>query len=177
MNLFLFLKSLEDLELGVSKLYQRFSGDCASDGEASSLFYRLCIEERGHASLLRYQRRLIKRNPQLFESVSLEEGPIEEMTRRVGGLLRDPRRMALGEVVRAAVKIESSAAEHHHQTALLQSNPEMAKLLGALGAGDNQHLSSLLDFGLKRGFLSGADAAPFPHQAVETPSPRTMARG
>ena len=153
------LNALERFEGGVAKLYARLSEAHAQDPEAASLFYKLSLDEKNHASLIQYQRRLIKQNPDLFEALEFDVAAIEMATVYVEGILARRELPGLRDAVALAAGIEGGAAETHFRAALLQAAPEMSRLMRGLGDSDRLHADTLQAFGIRRGFLPPATAA------------------
>ena len=73
-------------ELAVGRLYRHYSETLQGDPAASAFFFRLSMEERSHASIIRFKRKLAWQNPDQFMAASLDIHQIEEATRRADAL-------------------------------------------------------------------------------------------
>jgi rubrerythrin len=146
----LFERSISELYLGLSERYR-------GDEEAASVFFRLALEEQTHVSLIEYQRRLARWNPDLFGEVEVDLSEILETTSRVQQLRDASTAPTLAEAVKIALELESGAAEYHARNAVAQANPTIAQLLGSLSSGDRLHISSLRSFAERRALLAAGD--------------------
>ena len=144
---------LERLEGKMAELYRMYSDLFATDAEASSLFFRLSMEEKSHVNIVKYERRLTKQNPRFFEKAVLDEEALSAECDRVEKLCNSRMTPSLEDALWVALEIESGAAERHYRMSLLQSSPEAAKLLKGMAKEDNQHNEALRAFAVKRGFL------------------------
>jgi hypothetical protein len=153
------LNALERFEGSVAKLYARLSEAHAQDQDAASLFYRMSLDEKNHASLIQYQRRVIKQNPDLFDALDFDVAAVEMATAYVEGLLDRRELPGLRDAVALAAGIESGAAEAHFRAALLQAAPDLSKLMRGLGDSDRLHADTLHAFGVRRGFIQPQAAA------------------
>jgi rubrerythrin len=144
---------LERLEAKMAELYRIYSELFATDAEASSLFFRLSMEEKCHVNIVMYERRLTKQNPRFFQKAVLDEEALSAECDRVEKLCNSKMTPALEDALWVALELESGAAEHHYRLSLLQSSPEAAKLLKGMAREDGQHLEALKTFAVERGFL------------------------
>lgn len=151
-------RPLSDLEKSLADLYAQFAAAFDDDNEAAFTFVKMANEEKGHASLVDYQRRVVQKNPKLTGDVSVELGVIEEAIAEVRALREAPAPPSLADAVRTAYRLETSAAESHYRNSLKQSNPELERLLSCLGGEDRQHLERLVTFARNRGIDLGSGA-------------------
>ena len=149
------LKPLEEFEGEMGKLYRWLHEKFRDDEEAAFVFYRLNLDEKAHASIIQYQRRLVRQNPKMFKKIGFD---IEDLNRTRDGLARfmDRKRLTLEEAIRFSVELEGSAAELHLRSALQQSVEGLSRLLGSLGSADRLHLELLKSLAAKKGFLKEA---------------------
>lgn len=145
------LTSLEGLEGGLARLYQRMGDSFALDQEAQRVFHVLAREEKGHVALVAYLQKVVRRSPDQFAAVEADLTEIQRLSAEAARLLNSGTRFSVPEAVALALRFERSAAETHLRSTVSQSNPEIAKLLTALGAGDKSHLTALVAFAKKRG--------------------------
>lgn len=145
------LKPLEDLEATLFRLYQYLGELFPLDEEAKALFYRMSIEEKSHVVQVRYQKKLVLQNPGIFSQVQIDTTEIRALTDEANAIMTARRRLTVGEAALIALRFETTAAESHLRSAIRQANPDLVRLLTALGAGDKQHLENLIEFMEKRG--------------------------
>jgi rubrerythrin len=144
---------LERLEGKMAELYRLYSELFATDAEASSLFFRLSMEEKSHVNIVKYERRLTKQNPRYFEKTHMDEEALSAEGDRVERLCNSRTNPSLEDAVWIALELESGAAERHYRLSILQSRPEAAKLLKGMAKEDDQHNEALRAFAAERGFL------------------------
>ena len=145
-------RPLSDLEKSIGDLYAQWASVFDDDREAAFLFVKMANEEKGHASLVDYQRRVIQRNPALSGDVDVDLSVIEAAIRETRTLRESPVPPTLAEAVRTALWLETSAAESHYRNSLRNANPELERLLSCLGSEDRGHLGRLEAFAKSRGF-------------------------
>lgn len=150
MNIITALNKLGDLETSVAELYEWYADVFAADREASQAFARMGTEERGHARLVEYQRRVAQRSPARTVEVSVDLAEIESTTGKAKSLRASPRAPQVEEAIRDALEIELSAAEAYYREALKQADPQMAKVLEALAGKDQAHTKRILELAVRR---------------------------
>jgi rubrerythrin len=150
------LRPLSLFERSISELYLGLSEHFKGDPEAASVFFRLALEEQAHVSLIEYQRRMARWNPDLFGDIDADLTEIEESTSRVQRLRDSERPPSLAEAVAIALAFEEGAAEYHARGAVVQANPDISRLLGSLSSADRHHVANLREFAAKRALLPGA---------------------
>ncbi len=79
-------RPLAELERALSELYGMFSESFASDPELAFVFFKMSAEEKGHASLVEYQRRMVQKNQGLSTDVECDLAVVHEMIERVRAL-------------------------------------------------------------------------------------------
>ena len=155
MNVEAVFRPLSDLEKSLADLYAQWAAVFDSDREAAFLFVKMANEEKGHASLVDYQRRVIQKSPKLSGEVDADLRLIESALQEVRALRESPTPPTLTEAVALALHLETSAAESHYRNALRSANPELERLLNCLGGEDRTHLDRLKAFAKARGILPG----------------------
>ncbi len=152
------LRKLGDLERSLAELYARYAEVLADDPEIATAFFRMAAEEKRHAGLVEYQKRMVQQDPKLSVEVSIDVVQIEEALARVRALRAATGRPTVEEALREALLLESGAAESHYRNALTQANPGIARLLSALGGEDRAHVARLVELARRR----GVEVAPPP---------------
>ncbi|MEW6364325.1 MAG: ferritin family protein [Acidobacteriota bacterium] len=151
MDIQLVFTPLARFEEELSCLYEGLAEQFADDPGARFLFYRLATEEKAHAALIEYQRRVVSQDPGLFGEVSVDLEVIRRAAEKVEEARSCSSRPSLQEAVAMAFDFEHSAAEFHYRTAMKEANEEFARLLDSLGVSDRQHYTALSEFAEKRG--------------------------
>lgn len=152
MHILKLLNRLETLETQLSELYKRFSDIFQNDAEASILLSQMSVDETAHADLVRYARRLFRADPTHFKEVDADSGTMEEISSRVGLLLKSAASLTVAKAIETTIDLENNVAEQHYITAITLSNSEVARLLNSLTSFDCRHFLAVEDFAKKRGF-------------------------
>lgn len=145
------LRKLGDLERSLAELYGWYAEAFVSDPEIAFVFFKMASEEKGHASLVEYQKRIVRGNAALSVDVEIDDAGIEAALSRVRELRAAATRPTVEEAVRETLLLERTAAESHCRNALRQANPEIARLLDALGGEDKLHVERVEALARKRG--------------------------
>ena len=157
MDLQSLLKPLEELEESLGGLYEWFGRLFAEDEEAASLFRRMARDERSHATLIRYERRLLRQN-KIEVPTPLERSQIGEALERIRAFSQEVP-PTLDQAIRFALEIENHDAENHYRFTKGLLPPSLTQLLGRLGREDERHYKGLLAFAGRRGkpFAAGEE--------------------
>lgn len=147
------LSRLEAVESKMAEFYEWLSEVFESDTEASGLFFRMSLQERSHASLLRYGRKLANRNPLDFEDVDFDAASVEALLASVDGFRRDSPQPSLVDALFFAMKTECHPAENAHREVLAVSNPEIDGIIRSLAIADDEHHRTLQAFAQGRAAL------------------------
>ena len=139
----------------MGELYSHWSDHFEGDREAAFLWAKMAGEERGHATLVDYQRRVVQKNPLLSGNVDVDLELMVRVQAEVTALRGSSPQPTLAEAVAFAVRLETSAAESHYRNATKSLNPELQRLLSNLGSEDRGHLDRLKSFAASRGFDLG----------------------
>lgn len=151
MNLASVFRPLIELEKSLNSLYSSWAEVFASDAEAAFVFFKMSREESGHASLIEYQRRVVQQNQTLSTEVDLDLTLLNTTIEGIRQLRNQATPPTLNEAIDIALKLEHSAAETHYKNAIKQANPDLGRLLNALGGDDTAHVKRLTEFAKKRG--------------------------
>ncbi len=159
MQLLQILAWLEKVELEMASFYQWLSERFADDTEASGFFFRMCIQERSHANLLQYGRKIAVRHPRAFEPQAFEPTQVDELITLIGAFRREHPEPDLADAVRFAVRLEGHPVENLHREMLVRSNPDVAGMINSLANADREHQRVLEAFARSRGVQAGEDEA------------------
>lgn len=154
MDLLTVLRYLETLESKMADLYAGFSKTFGQDGEAAAFFSGMSMEEIAHRDLVRYQHKLVRKNPDEFKGVDVDIGSLKKVIEEVEEVMYFPGDRSLKDAAIAAIGFENDAAEGHYRSAMEQSNPDVSRLLDSLSSSDRNHAARLSGFARSRGFLS-----------------------
>jgi len=140
------LNLLEDLETSMRDIYHWLSTELAHEPEVSRLFRRLSSEEEAHAELVRYQKRLVRQNPDKFATVSTELDELDEVLAFVRGILDTKPEMDVDRALKLAMDLESLDEERLYRRVVGESCPELLTLVENLSHNDEQHVQLLTSF-------------------------------
>jgi rubrerythrin len=142
----------EEFEHQVSLLYAKFSDLFIDDAEASDLFSKMSGEELMHQDIVRYERRVVSESNLEFGDVKLDLTKRREALLKIEQLINSEIKPSLEEAVKWSLKMERNLAEHSNKAVMKQANPDFAKLIIRLEAGDIEHVKRLREFAERRGF-------------------------
>jgi len=150
------LRLLEEFENQMGRLYRGFNERFLEDEEAAFIFYRLSLDEKAHAALIQYQRRIVQQNPELFRRIDFD---VEDLKRTADEVERfmEKKRLPLEEAIAFGLKLEQTAAELHLRKVVQQSSKSALRLLSALGSADNAHVEFLKGLAVRKGYLKGSE--------------------
>jgi rubrerythrin len=144
------LVQLERVESEMASFYEWLSEVFESDGEASGLFFRMSLQEKSHASLLKYGRKLVYRSPSEFDDVDFDETAIASLSALLAEFRTGHPKPSLAEALFFAMKIEGHPAENGHRDVLTISNPEISQMIKSLAVADEEHHQTLRAFAHQR---------------------------
>lgn len=139
------LRRLDGLERALAELYEWYSEVLWADAEAVYVFLRMSREEKGHARLVDYQRRILQKDASLSIDVEVDLAGLEALVEKTKALRAGPVLPTVEEALRETIGLELTAAEVHYRHALGRVRPEVARLLSALGEEDRLHLERIQD--------------------------------
>lgn len=151
MSLNRLLQTLIEVENRLSSLYGWFAETYGEDAEASALFYRMSKDEKAHAALIEYERRLIAKEKGAALAIPLSQGEAEALLDRIEKALACRQAPPLKEALSLALELEESDAENHLTGISSQTAPGLLKLLKNLGREDRRHFLNLQDLARRRG--------------------------
>ena len=146
------LRTLEKTELAAASLYNWFHELFAGDDEASFLFYRLSVEEKGHAHLIRFIIRLAGKSG--IDSFDLDLDTVA-MSKAIEEIrhIQTLSKISLRQAIQHALDLENQIFEYHSRKAVIAALPGIGGLVQTLGRLDQTHVLQLTDFARERGFL------------------------
>jgi rubrerythrin len=159
MHILTVLTLLEQMELSVGKLYKHYAQSLAHDREASAFFFRLYLDERQHASIVRYQRKVAWQNPQLFSAAPVDIQGVQSVIERTEELAQSEGSPILEEALSVASELESGAAELHYRMAVRTTEATFNATVSSLGIADKGHAERVAEFSYQRGlclYMKGA---------------------
>lgn len=151
MSLQRLLSDLIEVENRLSRLYAWFAEAYADDAEASALFYRMSRDEKAHAALIEYEKRLVNKERDAVLNIPLTTSQTQEALRRIEEVLSARQAPPLGEALSLALELEESDVENHLAGVFSQTAPGLLKLLKNLGKEDRRHFQDLEALAKRRG--------------------------
>ncbi len=151
MNLLPMLKLMEKVETSAAALYRWFSELYANDQQAAFLFYRLSVEEEGHASLVRFIMRLATKSQMDGTDIELDLAEMEKAVEEMNHL-QTLTKLSLRQAVELSMELENQIFEYHGRQAVIQALPSIGPLVFSLGRLDEAHMRLLAEFARERGF-------------------------
>ena len=141
MRLLTALDELLRLEIALGELYRWLSevfGD--SDPDAAAVFFRLSVQEEGHANLIRYHRRLVRRSAEVPAEVEAFDAVVRDAVERIMTFRNSTGRPTLAEAAALAAEVESLAADSIHARLATHSPAELGGFVSSLLRDDRRHL-------------------------------------
>ena len=145
-NILTVLNTLEDLEIAMRDLYAWLSAHFTDDTCLSAFFRKLSSEEEAHAGTVRYQKRLVRQNPDSIDEVSADLEEIRELTEMVCQTISEKPNMTPQEALKLATNLESMDEERLYRKVILETLPELAPLIQNLTRNDESHVQDLENF-------------------------------
>jgi rubrerythrin len=146
MKLLNILNSLEKVEMTMAGFYEWLSEQFSDHEEAAGFFYRMSMQEKAHASMIRFARRLVHASPSDFDDVPANLSEIENVVDLIQDFRSRHPEPTLGQALLFAMKMESELAENIHRSVVIDSNPEVANVINSLAAADREHHDALKAF-------------------------------
>jgi len=151
MNMLHMLRLMEKVEMSAAALYRWFSELFSDDEEAAFLFYRLSVEEDGHANLVRFIIRLASKAQMDGTDIDLDLAGMEKAVEEVNHI-QTLAKLSLKQAVQIALDLENQIFEYHGRQAVIQALPSIGPLVFSLGRLDETHMRVLAEFARERGF-------------------------
>jgi rubrerythrin len=148
------LDELEKLEKAMATTYEWMAEIFDADEGAAAFFIRMARDEVSHANLVKYERRLVRADPDAFASrVDVPPNAIGNAFECIAQFRRSNPAPTLVQVLRFALKMEADCAESLHREVVLQANPNLGALIGNLAKADVRHYEQLERFIAERSEL------------------------
>ena len=148
------LRLLEQFESLMHEIYELLGGAFADDSEVSAVFSKLAFEERSHLGEVQFLRRLTRQNTAQFADVDVDLEAVQREVTQLEKVRCAAPNLSLHEALIIAMEFERGVAEVHSRRAIAEANPDLARLLASLQAGDERHHETLLELARKRGLKS-----------------------
>jgi rubrerythrin len=150
MQILTVLSAIGKVEKAVGDFYQWLSEVFADDHEASGFFFRMSMQEKAHANLVSFSKKLVVRSPRDFAEVEADLSAVDELLSSLEAFRQDNPEPDLVDALRFAMEVESSGAENIHRSVVIESNPEVAGVINSLAKADSEHFDVLKRFALER---------------------------
>ena len=131
------LNKMEEIERKASELYRRYHTIFYYQQEAAYFFYKLYIEEKGHANLVQYVRRLVRQNPKLFQALDYSKEDFDKILNSLDSEISRKRPLTLLEALETAEELEVTLSEGFIRQLPLKTNSILLDLYSALGECDH----------------------------------------
>ena len=149
MQILTVLSAIEKIESSVAKLYEWFSEVLAPDEEASGFFFRLAMQERSHANMVSFSKNLVRRSPSDFAAIDFDMALVDDLMDTILQFRVNNPHPSLADALDFAMSVESHGAEGIHRSMVIQSNPEIAKMVNSLANADKEHFKLLQGYAEK----------------------------
>jgi hypothetical protein len=146
------LKLMEKTEVCAAALYRWFSELFSHDEEAAFLFYRLSVEEDGHASLVRFIIRLAGKAQLDSSDIDMDPAGMEKAIEELNHV-QTLAKLSLKQAVQISLNLENQIFEYHGRNAVIQALPTVGPLVFSLGRLDEAHMRALAEFARERGLI------------------------
>ncbi|MCP4900850.1 MAG: hypothetical protein GY906_28115 [bacterium] len=147
MEIIVVLNALEKLETELGNFYEWLSEKLADEhDDTSGFFFRMSTQERSHANLVRYGKRLVHQNGHRFQNVDVNLDPLNEFIASIASFREEHSRPRPTEALLFAMKLETDTEVDVHRSAIESTNPEFTNLMKSLADADRKHFETLKEF-------------------------------
>ena len=146
MRILAVLSAIGKVETLVGDFYLWLSDVFEDDPEAAGFFYRLSMQERSHANLVAYAKKLVYRCPSDFKDVDTGIEVVTDLEEVLTNFRAEKPNPSLSDALRISMEVESHHAEKLHRSAVIESNPKVAELVNSLAVADEEHFQLLKTF-------------------------------
>ncbi len=159
-NIMTVLNILEEIEKSMKNLYLWVSESFSGEPELYRFFQRMSREEETHAGMVRYQKRLIRQNPDSFAEVSADLTELQEFLQCVTSILENKPKLTPEKALKLAIELEGMDEERMYRDVIVESYPELKELIHNLTRSDKEHLLFLKNFSRRYLASDTADNKP-----------------
>ncbi len=145
-NIMTVLNMLEEIEVSMKNLYQWVSEEFSDDPELYRFFQRMSREEETHAGMVRYQKRLIRQNPDSFDEVSADLSELREFLQFISSIPEKQSNLTPEKALKLAIELEGMDEERMYRDVVVESYPELKELIHNLTRSDKEHCVFLKNF-------------------------------
>ncbi len=150
MQILTVLSAIGKVETAVGEYYQWLSEIFADDSEASGFFFRMSMQEKSHANLVSFAKKLAHRSPKDFADIDVDLTPVNDLLQDLHTFRQNHPNPSIAEALAFSMQIEGHDAESIHRTLVIQSNPEIAGIINSLAKADSEHFQMLETFAHQR---------------------------
>lgn len=141
MRLLTALDELLRLEVALGDFYRWLSDELGeTDPDAAAVFFRLSVQEEGHANLVRYHRRLVRRSVEAPAEIEPFDSVVRGAVERITAFRSSASRPVLLDAVALAAELETLAADSIHARLAAHSPVELGGFVSSLLRDDRRHL-------------------------------------
>ncbi|NOY22215.1 MAG: hypothetical protein GXO70_01730 [Acidobacteria bacterium] len=156
-NIMTVLNMLEEIEISMKNLYQWLSEEFSDDLELYRFFQRMSREEETHAGMVRYQKRLIRQNPDSFDEVSVDLSELREFLQFISSIPEKQSNLTAEKALKLAIELEGMDEERMYRDVIVESYPALKELIHNLTRSDEEHCVFLKNFA--RRYLDASPSA------------------
>ncbi len=150
MQILTVLTAIGKIETNVGNFYEWLSDVFSDDPEASGFFFRMSMQEKSHANLVSFAKKLAHRSPDDFGEVDVDMKVADELLEDLSTFHATNPNPTLPDALAFAMKVEGHDAESLHRSLVIQSNPEIAEIINSLAKADSEHFQALEAFAHQR---------------------------
>ncbi|RLE22896.1 MAG: hypothetical protein DRJ08_03405 [Acidobacteria bacterium] len=145
-NIMTVLNMLEEIEISMKNLYQWISEEFTDNTELYRFFQRMSREEETHAGMVKYQKRLVRQNPNSFNEVSTDLSELQEFLQFISSIPEREHNLTPERALKLAIELEGMDEERMYRGVIVESYPELRELIHNLTRSDEEHCIFLKDF-------------------------------
>lgn len=145
-NIMTVLNMLEEIEISMKNLYVWISEEFPDDPDFYRFFQRMSREEETHAGMVKYQKRLIRQNPDSFDEVSVDLSELQEFLEFISSIKEKYLDLTPESALKLAIQLEGMDEERMYRNVIVESYPELKELIHNLTRSDEEHCVFLKNF-------------------------------
>lgn len=141
------LEKLERLELAMADTYESLARQFEDDEEAAGFFTRMSRDEITHRNLIRYERTIVRSDPDTFEGdVGVDIEAVDRAIAHVFRFRTSEKPPTMVQALVFAMQMEADYAENLHRSVFIDKAPNLASLIRNLAKADAKHHEELERF-------------------------------